>query len=158
MTEAPVRHWLGKVAIDEDSLAPASPEQEHERKVAVVDLIKSNVFEPQGGKGGPYILNLATVEGRLQLDITGPDFAQRHQLSMSPFRRIIRDYFMVCDSYYDAIKNATTNQIEALDMGRRGLHNEGSDLLRERLAGKVATDIETSRRLFTLLCALHWRG
>jgi uncharacterized protein (UPF0262 family) len=77
---------------------------------------------------------------------------------MSPFRRIIRDYFMVCDSYYDAIKNATTNQIEALDMGRRGLHNEGSDLLRERLEGKVSTDIETSRRLFTLLCALHWRG
>jgi uncharacterized protein (UPF0262 family) len=158
MTEAAVRHWLGRVAIDEGSLAPASPEQEHERKVAVVDLIKSNVFEPHGGAGGPYTLNLGLVEGRLQMDITGPEFAQRHQLSMSPFRRIIRDYFMVCDSYYDAIKNATTNQIEALDMGRRGLHNEGSDLLRERLEGKVSTDIETSRRLFTLLCALHWRG
>ena len=158
MTEAPVRHWLGKVSIDEGSLAPASPEQEHERKVAVVDLIKSNVFEPQGGNGGPYVLTLATVEGRLQLDITGPGFAQRHQLSMSPFRRIIRDYFMVCDSYYDAIKNATTNQIEALDMGRRGLHNEGSSLLQRRLAGKVDIDLDTARRLFTLICALQWRG
>jgi uncharacterized protein (UPF0262 family) len=158
MTDPAVRHWLGSVDIDEGSLAPASPEQEHERKVAIVDLLKSNSFEPEGGKGGPYALKLGLVEGRLQLDITGPDLAHRHQLSMSPFRRIIRDYFIVCDSYYDAIKNATTGHIEALDMGRRGLHNEGSDLLRERLAGKLTTDIETSRRLFTLLCALHWRG
>jgi uncharacterized protein (UPF0262 family) len=158
MTDAAVRHWLGSVEIDEDSLAPASPEQEHERKVAIVDLLKSNSFEPEGGAGGPYALKLGVVEGRLQLDITGPGFAHRHQLSMAPFRRIIRDYFIVCDSYYDAIKNATPGHIEALDMGRRGLHNEGSDLLRERLAGKLTTDVETSRRLFTLLCALHWRG
>src|SRR5665213_3049481 len=100
MTEIGVRHRLGSVSIDEGSLAPASPEQEHERKVAIADLLKSNSFEPEGGQGGPYALVLGLVEGRLPMDITGPGFAQRHQLSMSPFRRIIRDYFIVCDSYY----------------------------------------------------------
>ena len=151
-------HRLKSVTLDPASLAPASPEQEEERKIAVHDLVKSNVFEPEDSPGGPYDLSLTCIEGRLQMDIVGPDYEKRHVLSLQPFRRIIRDYFMVCDSYYNAVRNATSQQIEALDMGRRGLHNEGSDLLQERLAGKVRTDAETARRLFTLLCALHWKG
>ena len=90
--------------------------------------------------------------------IAGPGYARRHLLSLSPFRGVIKDYFLICDSYYSAIRNSSPQQIEALDMGRRGLHNEGSNLLRERLEGKVKTDLDTARRLFTLICALHWRG
>ena len=89
---------------------------------------------------------------------TGPDFAMRHLLSLAPFRRIVRDYLAICQSYYEAIRNATPAQIESIDMGRRGVHNEGAEMLRERLEGKVKTDVDTSRRLFTLICALHWRG
>ncbi len=140
------------------SLAPASPEQERERRIAVADLLKDNLFVPEGGPGGPYDLRIGLVEDRLQLDITGEGYAQRHLLSLGPFRRLVRDYLAICQSYYEAIRNATPGQIEAIDMGRRGLHNDGAELLRERLQGKVATDVATSRRLFTLLCALHWRG
>ncbi len=149
---------LGGVVIDEVSLAPASPEQERERRIAVADLLKDNLFVPEGGPGGPYDLRIGLVEDRLQLDITGEGYAQRHLLSLGPFRRLVRDYLAICQSYYEAIRNATPGQIEAIDMGRRGLHNDGAELLRERLQGKVATDVATSRRLFTLLCALHWRG
>ena len=149
---------LGGVVIDEVSLAPASPEQERERRIAVADLLKDNLFVPEGGPGGPYDLRIGLVEDRLQLDISGGGYAQRHLLSLGPFRRLVRDYLAICQSYYEAIRNATPGQIEAIDMGRRGLHNDGAELLRERLQGKVATDVATSRRLFTLLCALHWRG
>jgi uncharacterized protein (UPF0262 family) len=116
--------------------------------------------QPEGAAGGPYDLKIALAENRLALRITSPDsgFDQIHLLSLSPFRGVIRDYFMVCESYYQAIRNATPAQIEALDMGRRGLHNEGSSLLQARLEGKVKTDLDTARRLFTLVCALHWRG
>ncbi len=158
MAEASAGHALAEVALDEVSLAPASPEQEHERRVAVTDLLKSNVFQPAGGKGGPYALRIGLVEDRLALDISGPDFEVRHILSLSPFRRIVRDYLTVCHSYRDAMKAAGPAQIEAIDMGRRGLHNEGAALLIERLDGKVQIDPPTARRLFTLLCALHWRG
>ena len=151
-------HRLDRVVIDEVSLAPASPEQEHERKIAIADLLDANLFEPAGAPGGPYQLKIGLVENRLDLDITGPDYAMRHMLSLAPFRRIVRDYLAICRSYYEAIRNATPAQIESIDMGRRGLHNDGSELMRERLAGKVKTDLATSRRLFTLLCALHWRG
>lgn len=151
-------HKIGSVSLDEGSLAPASPEQEDERRIAIKDLLKSNYFEPEGAEAGPYDLRLGSVESRLELHIAGPGYDKRHQLSLQPFRRIIRDYFMVCDSYRDAVRNASGQQVEALDMGRRGLHNEGSELLRERLDGKVKTDLETARRLFTLLCALHWKG
>jgi uncharacterized protein (UPF0262 family) len=149
---------LQTIVLDEASLASASRDQEHERQVAIFDLLESNYFEPADAGGGPYDLNIALIDNRLALDITGPDFQIRHLLSLSPFRRVIKDYFMVCESYYDAIRNATPSQIEALDMGRRGLHNEGSELLRERLEGKIDTDLDTARRLFTLICSLHWRG
>ncbi|MDG2522878.1 UPF0262 family protein [Caulobacter segnis] len=151
-------HALKTVEIDEESLAAASRDQEQERQVAIYDLLEANSFQPEGADGGPYDLKISLVENRLALDIAGPDFAYRHLLSLSPFRTVIKDYFMVCESYYHAIRNSTPQQIEALDMGRRGLHNEGSSLLRERLDGKVQLDFDTARRLFTLICALHWRG
>jgi uncharacterized protein (UPF0262 family) len=154
----PGPHRLSAVVIDEVSLAPASPEQEHERKIAISDLLEANQFEPAGAAGGPYQLKIGLVENRLDLDISGPGYAMRHMLSLAPFRRIVRDYLAICQSYYEAIRNATPAQIESIDMGRRGLHNEGSELLRERLEGKVRLDVPTARRLFTLLCALHWRG
>lgn len=149
---------LQSIVIDEASLAAASQDQVHEREVAIFDLLEGNIFAPEGSEDGPYDLNISLIENRLALDIRGPNYERRHLLSLSPFRGIIKDYFMVCSSYYQAIRGSTPTQIEALDMGRRGLHNEGSALLRERLKGKVETDDETARRLFTLICALHWRG
>jgi len=150
--------FLKSILIDEDSLAAVSRDQEQERQVAIFDLLDSNYFEPAEAGGGPYDLTLSLVENRLAFDIAGAGYERRHLLSLSPFRGVIKDYFMICDSYYSAIRNSTPQQIEALDMGRRGLHNEGSSLLRERLEGKVKTDLDTARRLFTLICALHWRG
>ena len=147
------------IDLDEGSLAPLSSEQDDERRVAIVDLLKANAFAPADAPGGPYGLKLAVVDSRLALDITGPEFERRLILSLTPLRGLIKDYFMLCDSYYDAIRSAkTSGQIEALDMGRRGVHNEGAGLLRERLRGKVEMDEDTSRRLFTLICALRWRG
>ena len=158
MTDDRSLHRLQSVVLDEGSLASVSRDQEHERQVAIFDLLEQNYFRPEGGEGGPYDLRIALIDNRLALDVTGPGFQQRHLLSLSPFRSVIKDYFLVCESYYDAIRSSTPAQIEALDMGRRGLHNEGSSLLRDRLAGKVDTDLDTARRLFTLICALHWRG
>lgn len=150
---------LVSIDLDEGSLAPLSPEQDDERRVAIVDLLKANVFQPDGAPGGPYGLKLSMADSRLAMDISGPDFERRLILSLTPLRGLIKDYFLLCDSYYDAIRSAkTSGQIEALDMGRRGVHNEGASLLRERLAGKVEMDGDTARRLFTLICALRWRG
>jgi uncharacterized protein (UPF0262 family) len=151
-------HHLRSVVIDEALLGSATRDQEQERQVAIFDLLERNSFHPEDDNGGPYDLFLTIVEGRLAFDIKGPDYERRHLLSLSPFKGILKDYFMVCESYYEAIRHSTPNQIEALDMGRRSLHNEGSTLLQERLQGKVATDHDTARRLFTLICALHWRG
>jgi len=158
MTDDRSSQRLRSVVLDEGSLGSVSRDQEHERQVAIFDLLESNYFRPAGAESGPYDLTIALIENRLALDIRGPDYEHRHLLSLSPFRGVIKDYFMVCESYYDAIRNSTPSQIEALDMGRRGLHNEGSELLRRRLEGKVDIDADTSRRLFTLICALHWRG
>lgn len=163
MTDAKTNQYLKSILIDDDSLAAASRDQEQERQVAIFDLLDANYFEPAESAGGPYDLKLSLIENRLAFDIVGPGaqderWERRHLLSLSPFRGVIKDYFMICDSYYSAIRNSTPQQIEALDMGRRGLHNEGSNLLRERLDGKVKTDLDTARRLFTLICALHWRG
>ena len=158
MTDDRSKNRLQSVVLDEASLASASRDQEHERQVAIFDLLEDNSFEPEGAPGGPYDLRIALIDNRLALDISGPEYQFRHLLSLSPFRRVIKDYFIVCESYYDAIRNSTPAQIEALDMGRRGLHNEGSELLKDRLTGKIATDLDTARRLFTLICALHWRG
>ena len=151
-------HRLEKVELDEDSLAAVSRDQEQERQIAIFDLLEENFFHPEGAEAGPYELKMGLVENRLLLDIRGPAYERRHILSLSPFRSLIKDYFMICESYYEAIRNSTPQQIEALDMGRRGLHNEASELLRRRLEGKIETDVDTSRRLFTLICALHWRG
>ena len=151
-------HRLQSVTIDETVLGAASRDQEQERQIAIFDLIEENVFEPEEAPDGPFDLSLTMVENKLALDIRGPGFERRHLLSLSPFRRVLKDYRMICESYNEAIRHATPGQIEALDMGRRGVHNEGSDLLRERLKGKVGVDHDTARRLFTLICALHWRG
>jgi len=157
-------HRLGSIVIDERSLAATSREAEHDRQVAIFDLLESNVFEPEGAPGGPYDLALSLIDGRLAFDLGTPEvdgrraFERRHLLSLTPFRTLIRDYFLHCDSYYAAIRGASPAQIEVLDMGRRALHNEGSELLRERLKGKVETDFDTARRLFTLICALYRRA
>ena len=151
-------HRLQSVEIDEDSLAAVSRDQEQERQIAIFDLLEENYFFPEGARTGPYDLRMGLLENRLVLDVRGPDYEKRHILSLSPFRMLIKDYFLICESYYQAIRNSTPQQIEALDMGRRGLHNEASELLRTRLTGKIETNLDTSRRLFTLICALHWRG
>ena len=154
----PKNHRLQSVEIDEASLAAVSRDQEQERQIAVFDLLEENYFAPEGAESGPYDLRMGLIENRLVLDVTGPNYERRHILSLSPFRALIKDYFLICESYYQAIRNSTPQQIEALDMGRRGLHNEASNLLRTRLQGKIDTDLDTARRLFTLICALHWRG
>jgi uncharacterized protein (UPF0262 family) len=157
-SDAQKNHRLQSVELDEESLAAASRDQEQERQIAIFDLLEENLFQPEGAEGGPYDLRMGLLENRLVLDVKGPGYERRHILSLSPFRTLIKDYFMICDSYYQAIRHATPQQIEALDMGRRGLHNEASELLQARLKGKVETDLDTARRLFTLICALHWRG
>ncbi len=150
-------HRLAAIEIDPQSLGAATPDQEHEREVAIFDLLEENSFRPEGAGHGPYTLKLSSVDGRLCFDVAGAGFERRHLLSLTPVRAIIKDYFLICDSYFQAIRGATSQQIEALDMGRRGLHDDGSERLRERLAGKVEIDFATARRLFTLVCALHRR-
>ena len=151
-------HRLHTVMLDDESLAAVSRDQEQERQIAIFDLLEENHFAPAGAERGPYELKISLIDGRLALDINGPGYERRHLLSLSPFRGVLKDYRMICESYYDAIRNATPQRIEALDMGRRGLHNEGSALLQQRLAEKVEIDVDTARRLFTLICALQWRG
>lgn len=151
---------LVAIDLDENSLAAATADAEHERRVAIFDLLESNAFAVVGAARGPYRLTLSVVDQRLVFAIGDEAGAEVRTviLSLAPFRKVIRDYFLVCDSYYSAIRTATSAQIEAIDMGRRGLHNEGSELLAERLSGKVTVDFDTARRLFTLICALHVRG
>jgi len=151
---------IAKVTLDERTVVRRSPEVEHERAVAIFDLIEENHFAPVGDHGGPYSLHLGIEENRLVLDIRteADDPLGKVILALSPFRRVVKDYFTICESYYHAIKTASPSQIEAIDMGRRGLHDEGAVLLRERLAGKIELDSNTARRLFTLICVLHIRS
>ena len=151
---------LVKITLDEGSIGRSSPDIEHERAVAIYDLLEDNSFAPLDHGGGPYALHLSITENRLVFDIRLEDGSpvMAHLLSLTPLRRIVKDYFMICDSYYKAIRTATPSQIEAIDMGRRGLHNEGSELLMERLKEKICLDFDTARRLFTLICVLHWKG
>ena len=158
MSADATRHRLISVDLDDESLASVSRDQEQERQIAIFDLLEENHFAPDGAVGGPYALRIALIDNRLALDIAGPGYQRRHMLSLSPLRGIVRDYRLICESYYEAIRQATPQRIEALDMGRRALHDEGSATLQKRLAGKVDTDQDTARRLFTLICALHWRG
>jgi len=151
---------LVAVTLDEATIGRSNPDIEHERKIAIYDLLEQNVFTPVGHSGGPYTLGLSITGNRLAFDIRTEDGVPvvAHLLSLSPLRRIVKDYYTVCDSYYQAIRTATPDKIEALDMGRRAIHNDGSRILMERLKGKVAVDIDTARRLFTLICVLHWKG
>ena len=151
---------LVALTLDEQSIGRGSPDQEHERAVAIYDILEANHFCIPDADAGPYWLKLGIVERRLAFEILtqsgGP--VMTHLLSLTPFRRIIRDYAIVCDNYYNAIRTASAAQIEAIDMGRRGLHNEAADLLAQRLEGKVKVDFDTARRIFTLIYALHWKG
>ncbi|MGR6432068.1 UPF0262 family protein [Rhizobium sp. PAMB 3182] len=150
---------LCDVTLDE-SIGRSTPDVEHERAVAIFDLIEENSFHPVGHEGGPYKLNLSLVDAKLVFDIKtdGGAHVATHILSLTPFRRIVKDYFMICESYYEAIRSSTPSQIEAIDMGRRGIHNDGSQTLMDRLKGKIEIDFDTARRLFTLVCVLYWRG
>ena len=151
---------LVKVTIDESSIGRANADVEHERAVAIYDLLDQNSFAPVGHEGGPYWLHLAVVSNRLVFDVRAPDESPvvTHHLSLTPLKRIVKDYCMICDSYYAAIRTSTPSQIEAIDMGRRALHNEGTDLLIERLKNKIRVDFDTARHLFTLITVLHWKG
>jgi uncharacterized protein (UPF0262 family) len=151
---------LVAVNLDESSIGRANRDVEHERAVAIYDLLEENSFRPIGHDGGPYALNLRIDGNRLVFDVRLADGAPviAHLLSLAPFSRIVKDYFTVCDSYYAAIRGATPDRIEALDMARRSLHDEGSNILMERLKRKVELDFDTARRLFTLVTVLHWKG
>ncbi|MUZ75854.1 UPF0262 family protein [Agrobacterium vitis] len=150
---------LFDVVLDE-TIGRSTPDVEHERAVAIFDLIEENSFEPVGHPGGPYRLSLSLVNSRLVFTITTQEgeAVATHILSLTPLRRIIKDYFMICESYYEAIRSSTPSQIEAIDMGRRGIHNDGSQTLKDRLKDKINLDFDSARRLFTLVCVLYWRG
>jgi uncharacterized protein (UPF0262 family) len=156
----PGKFRLVSVTLDERTVVRRTREIEQEREIAIYDLLEGNQFRPAGSPGGPYKLLLSVSENRLVFDVR----LERDEphgkvlLSLTSFRRIVKDYFLVCESYFKAIRNAPPSQIEALDMGRRGLHNEGSTLLQARLKGKIDVDFDTARRLFTLLCVLHLKG
>jgi uncharacterized protein (UPF0262 family) len=156
---------LSEVTLDETGLAPATPEVEQERRVAIFDLLEENRFALPARDGrapppGPYRLALSILERRLVFALTtgeGTRVGEFH-LSLTPFNQVIKDYFQICEAYFDAVKRLPAAQIEAIDMGRRGIHNEGSRVLMESLEGKVETDMATARRLFTLICVLHFKG
>jgi uncharacterized protein (UPF0262 family) len=150
---------LVSIKLDERTIGRGTPDIEHERAVAIYDLCEDNSFALVGHDGGPYTLGLSIADNRLVFEISQDEaVVMTHVLSLSPFRRIVRDYWMICESYYAAIRQATPQQIETIDMARRGVHNEGSDVLRERLEGKITVDHDTARRLFTLISVLHWKG
>jgi uncharacterized protein (UPF0262 family) len=148
------------ITFDEASIRRGSSNIEHEREVAVFDILEGNRFALDGREGGPYNLKLSIVEDRLVFAVAqdGSDDAFTFVLSLTPLRRIMKDYFVVCESYYQAIRTAPPSRIQSIDMGRRALHDEGSNALVERLKGKITVDQDTARRLFTLICALHWKG
>jgi uncharacterized protein (UPF0262 family) len=154
------KNRLVAVTLDEDSIGRSSSDIEHERATAIYDLIEENSFAPVDHDEGPYVLRIGIKENRLVLDIRRENDKPviAHLLSLSPFKRIVKDYFMICDSYYAAIRTATPDKIEAIDMGRRGLHDEGSRILQDAIKRKVTVDFDTARRLFTLICVLHWKG
>ncbi|HTP78298.1 MAG TPA: UPF0262 family protein [Rhizomicrobium sp.] len=151
---------VAAITLDEQSIVRRTREIEQERDIAIYDLLETNSFRPEGSHGGPYRLTLGVEENRLTFDIQLEDGTPHGKimLSLTPFRKVIKDYFLICESYYKAIRTAPPSQIEALDMGRRGLHDEGSSLLRERLRGKIEVDHDTARRIFTLICVLHLKG
>lgn len=156
----PHRQKIVNLVLDGRSLGPRSPRVEHERQVAIYDLIEENYFAPRGQFVGPYAVTLGVEETRLAIEVRSEHGRElvKIALPLAPLRRVIKDYFLVCDAYVEAIKTSSPSRIEAIDMGRRGLHNEGAEILRERLRDKADVDVQTARRLFTLVCALHFRG
>jgi uncharacterized protein (UPF0262 family) len=151
---------LVAINLDEASIGRGNPNIEHEREVAIYDILESNKFELEGREGGPYVLNLSVVEDRLVFNVAPEDGGEPFAvvLSLTPLRRVMKDYFLVCENYYQAIRTAPPSRIQSIDMGRRALHNDGSRILMERLKGKITVDSDTARRLFTLICALRWKG
>lgn len=154
------RSRLFEINLDQESIARKKPHIDHEREVAIFDILESNEFKLVGVDEGPYRLDLSIADDKLVMTVFNEPGKEvgSHNLSLQPFKKIIKDYFLVCDSYYEAIRSAPASKIQAIDIGRRGLHDEGSRLLVERLDGKIEVDFDTARRLFTLICALHWKG
>jgi len=159
-TDPSKRNRLISVHLDEASIGRGAADQEHERQIAIYDLIEENSFALPSRDAGPYRLNIGLQDSKLVLEVTdaGGTPIIAHYLSLTPFRGLLKDYFMICESYYAAIRTASPSQIEAIDMGRRAIHNEAADVLLERLKGKIDCDKDTARRLFTLVVALHWKG
>ena len=153
-------NFISDIELDEKSVISRSPQVEHERKVAIFDLMEENSFILRNGDSGPYKLKLGIEDNRLIFDLrdTNNQYLSNISLPIRAFRRIVKDYFLICDSYFEAIKTKAPSQIEAIDMARRGLHNEGADLLQDRMAEHVDMDVQTARRLFTLICVLHIRA
>jgi uncharacterized protein (UPF0262 family) len=154
--------YLVDITLDDSALPEPTPEIAQERRVAIFDLLQENEFSvvKDGAPEGPYKLKLGMQDRRLVFDITteNDEPAGQFMLSLSPLKQVIKDYFAICESYFKAVTSMPPAQIEAIDMGRRGIHDEGSEQLRERLEGKIETDKMTARRLFTLICALHFGG
>jgi len=153
-------HRISLIELDERTVVRRTREIEREREIAIYDLLEANVFKPADSPSGPYKVVLSVEDGRLIFDIRSEDDESQSHVALptTPFRRIIKDYFLICESYFKAIRNAPPSQIETLDMSRRGVHNEGSEILRDALKGKIEVDFDTARRLFTLLCVLHLKG
>ena len=160
VSPAKSRDRLDAITLDPKSLASSSANIEHEREVAIFDILDGNSFAVEGLDRGPYSLYLSISEDRLQLNVGSGETQNlaQHSVALTPLKRIMKDYFMVCESYYEAVRTAPPARIQAIDVSRRALHDEGSHVLREKLLTKIVVDGDTSRRLFTLLCALHWKG
>jgi uncharacterized protein (UPF0262 family) len=154
------RDRLAEITLDTKSLGRANANAEHEREVAIFDILDGNAFRVNDLDDGPYKLHLSMVDDRLQMNITtageAPGFEQA--VALTPLKRIMKDYFMVCESYYEAVRTAPPARIQAIDVSRRALHDEGSTMLRDKLLPKIIIDEDTARRLFTLVCSLHWKG
>lgn len=162
MTDTAGRNRIAAINIDQGSIARGNADIEHEREVAIFDILDGNAFALEGIDQGPYRLDIAIVDDRLVLTVypeaEGSSPIVTHNVTMTPLKRLLKDYFLVLDSYYQAIRSGQPSRIQAIDVGRRGLHDEGSRLLQERLEGKITLDFDTARRLFTLISALHWKG
>jgi uncharacterized protein (UPF0262 family) len=159
-TDEKSRDRLTEITLDPRSLGRASANIEHEREVAIFDILDGNAFAVEGLEQGPYKLHLGLAEDRLLLIVSDEQSVElaQHQIQLTPLKRIMKDYFMVCESYYEAVRSAPPARIQAIDVNRRSLHDEGSVVLREKLSGRIAVDEDTARRLFTLVCSLHWKG
>ncbi|HEY8193831.1 MAG TPA: UPF0262 family protein [Hyphomicrobium sp.] len=154
------RDRLAEITLDTKSLGRANANTEHEREVAIFDILDGNAFQIEGLDDGPYKLHLAVADERLLLQIATANDGEavEHTVALTSLKRIMKDYFLICESYYEAVRTAPPARIQAIDVSRRALHDEGSNLLREKLLPKIVVDEDTARRLFTLVCSLHWKG